>query len=188
MWRCRTTIVLAAFVAAVLAACGGASSTATPSAAPSAVSESPTSTPAAVPTVSTEASTASGPTTRGTLPAALAGTFAARVDRAVVAASDEAGDWFLVLTPGDGYQFGRVSTGEAENSGDLVVVDNRVTFSNEQGPGACTPDGSYTWSVDGSRLTLTRVTDRCTVRVNQYVHQAYSRCPGEPTTCAAVLP
>ena len=94
----------------------------------------------------------------------------------------------MVLSPTDGYGFGRVARGVAENAGDLVVAGNELTFSNEQGLGACVPDGTYTWALDGSRLTLTRVKDGCTVRVEQYVHQAYVRCPGDPATCAAVLP
>jgi len=208
MSRHRSAAILAALAAAALAACTAAA----PAVTPPATGEPPRATPvvvpaaspaatgataataspppsaASAPTASPAAPAASLPTTRGTLPAALAGTFAARIDPAVVSGADEAGDWFLVLTPAGGYQFGRVARGIPENTGDLVIAGDRVTFANEQGLGACTPDGTYVWAIDGSRLTLRRLTDDCAVRVDQYVHQAYVRCPGGPATCAAVLP
>jgi len=125
--------------------------------------------------------------TTGTLPAELAGTFAARIDPAVVSHADEAGDWFLTFTVDHGYALGRIAVGRPENTGDLTIGATTMTFSGEIGPGACVPPGRYGWAtVDGS-LVLTTIDDACTVRVNQWVHQPWTPCPGDPSTCAAVL-
>ena len=185
------TLAVALVATLALGGCAarGGSGEPTPTAAsvPSPISTAPQASvaPSAAPTA-TEAPAATK-TTTGTLPASLARTFAARIDPSVVAAPDEAGEWFLTLSSTDGYGFGRVATGLVENPGNLSVAGDRLTFSGESGSGACGPLGSYTWSISDGTLRLAVVADDCAVRVNQYVHQPWIPCPGDPTTCAAVL-
>ena len=191
-WIGRIVLVV---VVALPAACGG-STTPPGTGAPSGLASTAQATSAttAAPSLPPEPTPASTPaptpgmTTTGALPASLDHTFAARVDPSVVAAPDEAGDWFLTLTSASGYGFGRVSTGLVDNPGDLAVAGSHLTFSGELGPGACGPTGEYAWAITSGRLVLSVVADDCAVRVSQYVHQPWIPCPGDPTTCASVLP
>ena len=128
-----------------------------------------------------------GAATNGSLPAELTGTFAVTINPDEVAQADEAGDWFLSLTGDDGYQFGRLVVGTAENYGDLTVDGDHLTFSNEKGVGACSGAGTYIWRASGDSLTLTLVADGCAVRVVQNSAHPYRRCPEGIGSCRDVL-
>jgi hypothetical protein len=128
-----------------------------------------------------------GPTTHGILPPELSATFAARISLSQVAEPDQAGDWFLTLSPTGGYQLGRVASGVIENTGTLAVDGDHLTFSDELGIGACPGEGSYTWSVEGDALTFAKVSDGCAVRVAQNTSTEYSRCPDGADSCRDVL-
>jgi hypothetical protein len=92
-----------------------------------------------------------------------------------------------VFTSTTGYEFGRVARGTGENTGDLTIDGDQVTFSNERGAGACPGSGVYSWVVTGQSLVLTLVRDACAVRVAQYVSQPYTHCPSDAVSCRDVL-
>jgi hypothetical protein len=139
------------------------------------------------PATADQSTAAPGPTTIGQLPPELTGTFAVHIDRTDVAEPDQAGDWFLTLSPTTGYQVGRVASGVVENPGSLTVAGEQITFSNELGIGASPGPGVYSWVVTTDTLTFANVSDACAVRVAQTTARSYARCPDRQDTCRDVL-
>ena len=120
---------------------------------------------------STTSSTTIPPTTLpplstiGALPAELHATFAVLLATSDVRRGDEAGFWYLTLTPGKGYAFGRVPSDPGQNTGVLTVSAGTVTFSAERGQGPCDAAGTYRWTKTGDILSFTVVNDPCSVRL-----------------------
>jgi hypothetical protein len=119
----------------------------------------------------------------GVLPHELDGTFAVLLHAADVPHPDEAGFWYLTLSPSSGYVFGMAPSDPLQNAGALTVSGRTVTFSAERGQGACDGAGSYRYTVSGATLSFTVVSELCTVRAKQTTTQAYRRCSGGPATC-----
>ncbi len=202
--RFGPVVAALALALGMLSGCGAAKPAATPttsggqavSPAPtnaaltSVVTSSPTSTPThSASSISTQtySPVSLGVITSGSLPAELIGTFTVSINLDEVTHADEAGDWFLILTRDTGYEFGRLATGTVENYGDLTIDGDQLTFSNEQGAGACVGPGAYTWRVSGDKLTLSMVEDACGVRVVQTSAHTYVRCPNGVGSCREVL-
>jgi hypothetical protein len=120
---------------------------------------------------------------RGTLPPELHATFAVVLATSDVGQGDQAGFWYLTLTPGMGYAFGRAPSDPDENTGVLTVSAGTVTFSAERGEGPCLGAGTYRWTETGDTLSFTVVNDTCAVRVAQTTAKPYRRCSGGPDTC-----
>jgi hypothetical protein len=164
----------------IVAACG-CSSTASDTTKQSTTSTSATTVP--------ESTTTSPPTTVpplatiGTLPSELQATFAVLLATSDVRRGDQAGFWYLTLTPHDGYAFGRVPSDPGQNTGVLTVSGGTLTFSAERGEGPCAGAGTYRWTAAGDALTFTAVNDPCTVRMQQSTAKPYRRCSGGPDTC-----
>jgi hypothetical protein len=117
-----------------------------------------------------------------TIPADLAGTFATLIASADVPRADEAGFWALTLTNDGTYTFGRAPDVHP-NTGSLTTTGDTVTFSDEEGEGACPGPGKYTWSRAGDVLSFTVVDDSCLVRKIQTTSQPYVHCSAGAESC-----
>jgi hypothetical protein len=113
----------------------------------------------------------------------LQATFAIDLKTSDVPHTDEAGFWYLTLTPAHGYAFGRVPSDPEQNTGVLTVSGATLTLSGERGQGACPGAGTYRWAATGDTLSLTLVDDPCLVRDDQSTAHPYRRCAGGPSTC-----
>jgi hypothetical protein len=117
------------------------------------------------------------------IPTDLAGTFAILIASADVPRADEAGFWALTLSDDGTYVFGRAPTDAHSNTGILTVADDKVTFSDEEGEGACPGPGTYSWTREGEALIFTLVDDACLVRKIQTTAHPYSHCSAGRDTC-----
>jgi hypothetical protein len=63
--------------------------------------------------------------------------------------------------------------------GIYAVHDHEITFTDKKGPYACTgespAEGIYSWKLDGSALTLTKVADKCEDRASDLTARPWSR-------------
>ena len=179
MRRHALSVGAAAFLVVVASGCssGGTTGASVTQTSRTTVAESTTSSTTLPPT------TLSPLSTIGVLPAELHATFAVLLAPSDVRRADEAGFWYLTLTPGKGYAFGRVPSDPGENTGVLTVSAGTVTFSAERGQGPCDAAGTYRWTKTGDVLSFTVVNDPCSVRVAQTTAKPYRRCSGGPDTC-----
>ena len=60
--------------------------------------------------------------------------------------------------------------------GTYTVIGDVLEFSDAGGPWACTGDlkiGTYTWKLEGKKLTFTKVEDKCEGRENALTSQGW---------------
>jgi hypothetical protein len=179
MRRHARSVGAAAFLLVAASACSSGGKTAA-SATPTSrttVAESTTTQPTVPPTTLPPLSTI------GALPDELHATFAVVLATSDVRRGDEAGFWYLTLTPDNGYAFGRAPSDPGQNTGVLTVSAGTVTFSAERGEGPCDGAGTYRWTKTGDTLSFSAVDDSCSVRLAQTTAKPYRRCSGGPDTC-----
>ncbi len=76
------------------------------------------------------------------------------------------GKWELTFTEGNRYRTARSGTVLIIVEGSYTLTSEQITFTDEGGPGSChlTPGaatGTYRWTLDGNKLTVTTVRDTC---------------------------
>ena len=84
--------------------------------------------------------------------------------------------WSMVFGAG-----GDVTVTTADNEPDVyatyTVTGDQIMFRDERGPGACLGDGlevgTYTWNLDGTQLTFTKVADNCDGRAQALTGQPW---------------
>jgi uncharacterized protein (TIGR03437 family) len=87
-----------------------------------------------------------------------------------VTASDNPPESFLIATWDqtllEGNRYRVLRNGVLALEGVYVVTSEQIVFDEGRGPYACAGDGSgtYRWTLNGNKLTLTAVTDRCAGR------------------------
>ncbi len=150
---------VAVVMAAVLAGCG--SSAASNTSAPRASAKSSTPTPtAAGPVCATPTATLTGAAPPGGV-----GTY-------IRPRPPGDGSTSVLLLCADGTYLVDVGTGVM---GQWKYADGKITLT-ETGGGACTGiAGTYTWTYDGSNLTLGLVSDRCQIRSTDTVAASYTK-------------
>lgn len=82
----------------------------------------------------------------------------------------------VVSFAGDGH-FRGTQAGKLMVEGTYTTKGDQIMFTDASGEIACPSDqiGTYTWRIDGSKLTLAKVDDACDGRSGDLVAQAWQK-------------